>query len=97
MPPLQYIQVDPSEHTFADLVEEITTCFVLDGFVVTSIQQSDVRDWLLNCADGDLDNAYKVAHDAVRRLRSPSRNDAGMDIYEGYEKRMLPSYTTQSN
>ncbi len=93
MTPLQYIQVDPSEHTFADLVEEITTCFVLDGFVVTSIKQSDVHTWMVNCADGDTDQAYSIAHDAVRRLRSPSRHDAAMDLYEGFENRRPPSYS----
>lgn len=91
MTPSEYMNVDPSVHTWADLVDAITVDLVLFGG--HSQHPQKVAQWLLHCRGGDEHSAYELAREIVKHLRGDQQEVVAMKIelaLDGNQAPLLP-------
>lgn len=88
--PAQYFDVDPSLHTFAGLIEEITiTQVMLSG---KGMNRARVFDWILHCASHDEETAFNLARKIVQQLRGDNQGPASLEVDFAMQANRLPSF-----
>lgn len=89
MTPQQFLNVDPTFHTAANLVDVIAIQLSLHSMHV-GYSNRCIVDWILACTQNNEEAAYSLARQVVRALRSDKADALMFEIEDSIAARRAP-------